>query len=94
VKPITLSVLAVVLILVGLVLVVVGSASLGNVSTGGVIFIGPIPIVFGSGTYGGVLALISLIAGVAMIALTYLYARWLRSRVTERASGETDSGNA
>jgi uncharacterized membrane protein len=87
-RPITLAVVAFVMIFLGIVLVAVGGISGGNVSSGGVIFIGPVPIIFGSGSNGAILALIALLAGVVMIALTYLYTRRLRTRV-----GETEPGN-
>jgi uncharacterized membrane protein len=68
----TLFALGFALILVGTALVVIGSLGSSNVSTGVVIFIGPIPIAFGSGTNGGVLVLIALVAAVGMILLFYL----------------------
>jgi uncharacterized membrane protein len=68
----TLFALGFALILVGTALVVIGSLGSSKVSTGVVIFIGPIPIVFGSGTNGGVLVLIALVAAVGMILLFYL----------------------
>jgi uncharacterized membrane protein len=54
------------LVVVGLFLVVVGFAS-GAVSVGGVVFIGPIPFVLGSGPAGDRLALISVVIGAAMM---------------------------
>ena len=68
----TLFALGFALILFGTALVVIGSLGSSNVSTGVVIFIGPIPIVFGSGTNGGVLVLIALVAALVMILLFYV----------------------
>jgi uncharacterized membrane protein len=64
-------------LLLGIVLVVVGIAVLvvatlvlgGSGSVGGVILIGPIPIVFGSGPDAGWLIIISIILTVTSIAL-------------------------
>jgi uncharacterized membrane protein len=63
-------------IVVGMVILLASVASQGQVSGGGVIFLGPFPIVFGSGPSGGLLALISLVIGGIMVALTFL---WVRS---------------
>ncbi len=60
------------LIIIGTAVVVVGSLGSPNASTGIVVFIGPIPVVFGSGRNGGVLVLIGLVAAVGMILLFYL----------------------
>ena len=60
------------LIIVGLVAVVAGSTGSPNASTGIVVFVGPIPIVFGSGQNAGTLVLIALVAAVGMILLIYL----------------------
>jgi len=67
------------LIVVGMLVVLLGSASEGGVSTGGFILIGPLPIVFGSGTNGEQLALLALVAGIIMIVLLLALARRLRS---------------
>ncbi len=68
----SLFVLGFALIIVGTAVVVVGSRGSPNASTGIVVFIGPIPIVFGSGHNGGLLVLIGLVAAVGMILLFYL----------------------
>lgn len=60
--------------LVGFVLIAAGSLGQGNASVGGVVFIGPVPIVFGSGPGGLVLALGSLLIGAVMVALLLLWA--------------------
>lgn len=59
--------------LVGFGLFIAGAAGQGNVSIGGVVFVGPFPIVFGSGPGGGELALISVIIGAIMLALILLW---------------------
>jgi uncharacterized membrane protein len=66
-------------ILVGVVLVLAGSLQGGNGSVGGVVFIGPFPIVFGSGPGGGELALLSLAIGAVMVVLFLLWG-WCLSR--------------
>jgi uncharacterized membrane protein len=70
-------------IVAGMAMVVLGStASQEGVSTGGFILIGPFPIVFGSGTNGGLLATLALVLGVLMLVIVSLWvwrARSLRS---------------
>jgi uncharacterized membrane protein len=56
------------LVVVGLFLTAVGFAG-SAISMGGVVFIGPIPIVFGSGPAGDQLALVSVVIGAAMIVV-------------------------
>ena len=63
--------------LAGFVLLVVGSASQGDVSTGGVVFIGPFPFAFGSGPEGWQLALASVVIGGVMVALLLIWGRRL-----------------
>jgi uncharacterized membrane protein len=68
-------------ILAGFVLVVAGSAGQGSLSAGGVVFIGPLPIAFGSGPGGATLALISVVIGSVMMALLLVWGwRLLRTR--------------
>jgi uncharacterized protein (TIGR00304 family) len=64
------------IIVAGMILLVVSAAGQGSVSAGGVVFIGPFPIVFGSGQNGGELALISVVIGAIMVVFTLL---WFRS---------------
>ena len=54
-------------ILAGFALLFAGAASSGGASVGGVVFIGPVPIAFGSGRDGWSLALGSVIVGAAML---------------------------
>ncbi len=63
--------LGLMLVLAGFGLVALGSAG-GSVSTGGVVFIGPIPIVFGSGPQGLDLAVASVVIGGVMVAMFLL----------------------
>jgi uncharacterized membrane protein len=70
------------LFLVGFGLLFVGAAGQGNVSTGGVIFIGPFPIAFGSGPAGWELALVSVAIGGVMLALVLLWG-WRFAKVSE-----------
>lgn len=78
-----------VLVVLGIALLAYGSAGQGSVSAGGFILIGPFPIVFGTGSNGGVLALISLLAGVVMVALLIVMA-WRFRALTRKGSEETD----
>ena len=68
-----LMIVGLVIVLVGFGVLVLGAASQGNASTGGVIFIGPFPIVFGSGPSGPSLALLSVIIGAVMLILVVLW---------------------
>ncbi len=68
-----LLVLGVVVVAVGFALVVAGAVSQGGSSAGGVVFIGPFPIVFGSGPGSGTLAALSLLIGAVMVALMLLW---------------------
>ncbi len=45
----------------------------GNISTGGIIFIGPFPIVFGSGEYGLQLIWLSIIILILMLIISYAF---------------------
>jgi uncharacterized membrane protein len=66
------------LVAVGLFLIMVGYAG-GAASVGGVVFIGPIPFVFGSGPAGDQLALLSVIIGATMMMILLSWARRLSS---------------
>ncbi|MEM3404268.1 MAG: DUF131 domain-containing protein [Nitrososphaeria archaeon] len=69
----TLIVVGIALCFLGIILLFVGSfLIIDNVSTGGVIFIGPLPIIFGSGKYGYHLILVSLAITMLMIIISYL----------------------
>ena len=68
--------------LAGFGLIVIGAIGQGNVSTGGVVFIGPFPIVFGSGPGGSVLALMSVLLGAVMVVLLLLWG-WRAARMRE-----------
>ncbi|MGD6853195.1 MAG: TIGR00304 family membrane protein [Candidatus Bathyarchaeia archaeon] len=66
----TFLLLGIALIFIGIAVIVVASIALGGGgSVGGVIFIGPIPIVFGAGPSAGWLILISVVISVISIAL-------------------------
>jgi len=76
--------------LLGFALIIVGSATQGGASAGGVIFIGPFPIAFGSGQNGSSLALVSVVIGGVMLALVILWG-W---RVAARKSEETPTADS
>lgn len=84
-----LIVLGITIMLVGLVLVLVGSSGGSSASAGGVVFIGPVPIVFGSGPGGGWLALLSVVIGGVMLALVLVWG-W---RVFASNDGEHREGS-
>ncbi len=72
-------VLGFVLIFVGIIVFVVAALlSGGSGSVGGVVFIGPIPIVFGAGPDSNWLIIISIILAVVTLGLFLVYTR--RSR--------------
>ena len=64
-----LIILGIALIFVGIVVVVVASVVLGSGSFGAVIFIGPFPIVFGSGPNATWLILIGIILSVVSVII-------------------------
>jgi len=76
--------------LLGFALIVVGSATQGGASVGGVIFIGPFPIAFGSGPNGSGLALVSVVIGAVMLALVILWG-WLVVRKRNVGTGTADT---
>lgn len=61
------------ILLLGFGVIIVGSLAQAGTSTGGAIFIGPFPIVFGSGPNGSSLAVVSLAMGAVMVALVMLW---------------------
>ena len=74
-----LTVLGIIVILAGFAVLSVGALAGGNASVGGVVFIGPFPIVFGAGPSGWELALGSVVIGGVMVLLLFLWA-WGLSR--------------
>ncbi|MGC8912205.1 MAG: TIGR00304 family membrane protein, partial [Nitrososphaeria archaeon] len=74
----------IILCLIGFIIIFLGSlgtvsVSSGNISTGGVIFIGPFPIAFGAGEYGLHLIWLSIVIAIIMIALSYLFIKKLKN---------------
>ena len=67
------------LIVAGMVVLEVGLAGQGTVSSGGFVFIRPVPIILGTGPSGGQLAGLALIVGVLMLVLIALLTSRLRS---------------
>jgi len=70
--------LGLVLVLVGFFFIAIGCAG-GVASVGGVVFIGPVPVVFGSGPAGDRLALVSIIIGAIMMMVLLTWAWRLSS---------------
>lgn len=68
-----LTALGLLVVLVGFALIFLGAGAQGGASAGGVIFIDPFPIVFGSGPSGLPLALVSLVIGTVMVAFLILW---------------------
>ena len=62
-------------IIVGVVLVVLASLLGGSGSVGGVVFIGPFPLVFGAGPDAAWLIVISLVVAVLMFVLFFVWRR-------------------
>lgn len=64
------------IIVVGIVMVVIAAAlGGGSASVGGVIFIGPFPIVFGAGPDATFLIVVSLVVAVLMIVFLFVLRR-------------------
>ena len=61
-----------VLLFLGFAMIVLGSFTGSNATVGGFVLIGPIPIVFGSGKDAGLLAILSVAAGLITIVMVYL----------------------
>jgi len=76
--------LGLLIFLLGFTLIILGSATQGNPSVGGVVFIGPFPIAFGSGPNGSSLAIVSVVIGAVIVALVMLWG-W---RMFGRRGGE------
>ncbi len=72
-----------IIIFAGIGLILAGASGQGSASAGGVVFIGPFPIVFGSGPGGSSLALLSVVIGGVMIALLLLFG-WRFARGGDR----------
>ena len=68
----------VVLLFLGFAMIVLGSFTGSNASVGGFVLIGPVPIVFGSGKDAGLLAILSVAAGLITIVMVYLMLRQTR----------------
>jgi uncharacterized membrane protein len=66
------------LIFVGVIILVAASAFSGSGSFGGVVFIGPIPIVFGAGPDSYWLIIISIVLAVVTLAFYVVYSRRAR----------------
>ena len=77
-----------VLILAGFVLLLLGSVGESNVSTGGFVLIGPVPIVFGSGTNGSIVAVLAVCMGLLMLFLLILLAKRVRAGGPRMDDGE------
>jgi len=72
----------VLLLFLGFATIVLGSFTGTNATAGGFVLIGPIPIVFGSGKDAGLLAILSLAAGLIMVGMVYLTFRQTRGMGT------------
>ena len=72
--------IGIVIMLAGIIVLLISAAGQGQASVGGVIFIGPFPIAFGTGPSGDSLALASVVIGAIMVGLTLLWLRSVRTR--------------
>ena len=68
------------LVILGALILVAGGLTSSSASVGGVVFIGPIPIVFGSGPGSGILIIASLVIAALMIAMFLGYILSYRRR--------------
>jgi uncharacterized membrane protein len=73
----------IILLLGGFLFLFIGSAGGGSSSFGGAIFIGPFPIVFGSGPGSGTLILTSVVIAVAMIVVMFVSILMARRRYSD-----------
>jgi uncharacterized membrane protein len=75
-KLVTLLFVGLAIVVIGIVTVILASAvGTGSISAGGVIFIGPFPIVFGTGPDATWLIVISLVIAVLMFVLFFVMRR-------------------
>jgi uncharacterized membrane protein len=73
---VTLLFLGFAIFIAGIILIVFSSAlGSGSVSAGGVIFVGPFPIAFGTGPNAAWLIMISLVIAVLMFAMLFVMKR-------------------
>lgn len=70
--PSRLFLIGIILVLLGTAILAFGSLGSGSTSVGGVVFIGPLPLVFGSGPNSGLLALTAVVIGAVMVIVLYL----------------------
>ena len=63
------------LIFIGVIILVLALVQNGSGSVGGVVFIGPIPIVFGAGPDANWLIIIGIIIAVVMIAGLFVFSK-------------------
>lgn len=70
----------IVIMLAGMLVLIISAAGEGQASVGGVVFLGPFPIAFGTGPSGSSLALASVVIGAVMVGLTFLWLRGTRNR--------------
>jgi uncharacterized protein (TIGR00304 family) len=87
--PGLLMLIGMILCLIGFTVFLAGAFMLspGDVSAGGVIFIGPFPIVFGSGQYGSQLIWLGLAIALIMILASYLMISHRRRTESSYAKG-------
>lgn len=71
-NPARLYLVGLLLVVVGIVMVALGGLGSGSTSIGGAVFIGPFPVVFGSGPQSGLVALAALIICAVMVITLYL----------------------
>jgi uncharacterized membrane protein len=69
-----------VLVVAGVLILALGSLASGSGSVGGVVFIGPFPVVFGSGPGSGAIELTALIIAAVMVVTFYLFILLRRGR--------------
>ena len=79
-NPTNLILLGVTFSFIGILIIFIGSVleASSSMSIGGIIFIGPFPIVFGTGDYGSQLIWIGLVITILIILISYVIIRQRR----------------
>ncbi len=81
-----------ILILLGTILILIeGFVPGGSISTGGILLIGPVPIIFGSGPMGQVLALLAIALTIAV--LTFAFLREKNRDAEQKGQSEAKEGD-
>jgi uncharacterized membrane protein len=86
-----LYVVGIILLLGGFIFLFIGSAGGGSSSFGGVVFIGPFPIAFGSGPGSGSLVLTSVVIAAVMILMMFVSILMARKGYSDSIGGSSSA---